>query len=132
MANQINSHTIFKSKESTVMITDSESAISVGATIFGVTAHHVVLPMKIILITDIGGYSTVAVNPIDASDSYAEAQVRLVFNDLLFFDGKINKGRVFTVESDAKVYALNKLQYDEDTLMSKLDDLRKQKAKLQN
>lgn len=114
------------------MITNSESAISVGATIFGVTHHHVVVPMKITLMADVGDYSTVEVKPVDASDSYAEAQVRLAFNDLLFFDGEINKERVFTVKSDAKAYALNKLQYDEDTLISKLDDLRKQKAKLQN
>jgi homoserine trans-succinylase len=112
---------------------NKKPSIATGQIIFGVTHHHVVVSMKISSITKaFDDCFNVNVIPTDDANKYSKTQVALGFNDLLLFDGEINKERVFTNKTDAKAYALNTLKYDEETLLSKLEGLRAQKVKLQN
>ncbi len=111
------------------------SKITVGTTLFGVTNHNYVVAMAITEINPVGDdnnddFSVIRVKPVDDS-SFAEAQVRLVFNDLLLVDNEVNKSTVFLEEQDAKDFALKYTIQKEESLLRELDALRKHKAQLQ-
>ncbi len=108
------------------------SDIKQGMTIFGVTSHNDIIPMRITAIKDvpIDDYSTVHVEAVDSDNEHAKSQVRLVFSDLLLFNGKINKEAIFTSEHDAKAFALKRANHDLDSLMRKVNLLRDKISKL--
>lgn len=110
------------------------SNISEGIVIFGVTSHSDVIPMRITAIkgVPIDDYSTVHVEAVDSNNGHAKAQVRLVFGDLLLFNGEINKEAVFTSEQDAKAFALKRANNELDALMRKVNLLRDRISKLSN
>lgn len=107
--------------------------IEVGATIFGVTSHHYVIPMCITKIEQVSmdNYAIVHVAASNLKYEYEKRQVELVFNDLLLIDGKINNQSVFLSQVDAKSFAQSRLQRDEEHLLQKLDSLKRRKMALQ-
>lgn len=113
-------------------VIDMKSTIKIGATLFGVTRHFVIIEFYVvdIIARDNGGYFKLATKIKEEDTTYAEAQHRLAFNDLILTDGELNRENVFTDRSFAMDYALGKLNIEEDSLLRKLDDLHKQKAKL--
>jgi hypothetical protein len=115
------------------VITENPKPIAIqnGAIIFAVTSSYKILKMKISAIikcSDDKKYHNVHVEPLDDND---KIEVSQCFCDIRMKNGVFDQQPIFILEQNAKSYAIERINNNEESLLQKLDVLREAKAKLQ-
>ncbi len=104
---------------------------AVASMYYGVTDHHIIVPLKVIKRTTVEDFVKIETEIFGESNDYMECHHHHYFKEMwLDEDGLPDKGNVFVNKTNAIAYALKKANEEIETKQAAIDYIKEQVVKL--